>query len=171
VPDGYGPIFVFQPVPAWRNKTWLQPAVVIAAVVLAVAAGTWLIGAIRRRVRRKRDLSFQPPASPRWLLASRLGIVASLLFLLLIGSIIMMFSGDSFWVLTDPAVPFLRLVQLSALLAVIGAIAAVLAAVRSWREPETRRWPAIGRSVTALACLVCAYVAIAFHFLTLHLQY
>lgn len=171
VPDGYGPIFVFQPVPAWRNKSWLQPAIVVAAVVLAIATGSWLIGAIRRRVHRKRHPSTPKLATPRWLLAARLGAVASLLFLLLIGSILMMFSSESFWVLTDPAVPFLRLVQLFALLAVIGAVAAILAAIWSWRASPVQKWPAIGRTATALACLVCAYVAIAFHFLTFSLQY
>jgi CubicO group peptidase (beta-lactamase class C family) len=172
VPDGYGPIFVFQPVPGWRSKSWLQPAVLGAGIVLIVFAGTWLIGAVRQRVRRKRNPSLgQAGPTARWLKVSRLTNLACLAFLLLIGSILMMFSSESFWVLTDPAVPFLRLVQLFGLLAVIGGIAGVFAAFRSWREPQNGRMYAIGRTLTALACLVCAYVALAFHFLSLRLVY
>jgi hypothetical protein len=171
VPDGYGPIFVFQPVPAWRNKSWLQPAVVVSAIVLAVAAGAWPIGALRRRARRKRDPSAPTLTTSRWVLASRLASIVSLVFLLLVGSIIVMFSSEAFWVLTEPAVPFLRLVQLFGLFTVIGAIAAVIAAAWSWRESPVRRWPAVGRTITALACLVCAYVVVAFHFLAFDLQF
>jgi hypothetical protein len=68
-------------------------------------------------------------------------------------------------------VPFLRLVQFVALLTVLGAIVAVVAAVEGWREPQVRRWPAVGRTLTALACLVCAYVVLVFHFLTIRLIY
>jgi CubicO group peptidase (beta-lactamase class C family) len=172
VPDGYGPIFVFQPVPGYRSKGWVQPAVVIAAVVLAVAVVTWLVGAVRQRARRKRNPSLpQPAPTSRWVRLSHFSALAAFVFLLLIGSILVMFSGETFWVLTDPAVPFLRLVQLVALLTVLGAIVAIVASVEGWREPQVRRWPAVGRTLTALACLVCAYVVLVFHFLSLRLIY
>ena len=51
VPDGYGPIFVFQPVPAWRDKTWLQPVLLGSGVVLALALLVRLVGFGRRRWR------------------------------------------------------------------------------------------------------------------------
>jgi hypothetical protein len=85
--------------------------------------------------------------------------------------LIVLFSGQSLWVLTDPAVPLLRLVQLAALLSVLGAIAAVYAAGWSWRNASESRWLSVGRTLVAFATLVCAYVAIAFHFLALRLQY
>jgi hypothetical protein len=172
VPDGYGPIFIFQPVEGWRAKSWLQPAIVLAAIVLAVAVGVWLVGSARQFVRRRRNPSAAPAVTtPRWVLWTRLASLASLVFLLLVASILVMFSSENFWVLSSPATPFLRLVQLFGLLSVVGAIAAVFAAVQSWRAPGERRSLSIGRSATALACLVVAYVAVAFHFLAIHLNY
>jgi CubicO group peptidase (beta-lactamase class C family) len=171
VPDGYGPIFVFQPVPGWRSKSWLQPAIALAAVIVLIGSITWVVGAIRRRVLRRRGTPVPAAPNSRWPLYSRLAGALSLLFIGLVGVLIAMMSGDSLWILTDGAVPFLRLVQLSALLAVIGAIASVVAAVWSWRGKQEGRWRSVGRSLTALACLVFAYLALAFHFLSPSLQY
>jgi CubicO group peptidase (beta-lactamase class C family) len=171
VPDGYGPIFVFQPVPGWRSKSWLQPAIALGAVIVLIGSIAWGVGAIRRRVLRRRGTPLPAAPNSRWPLFSRLAGVLSLLFIVLVGATIAMMSGDSLWILTDGAVPFLRLVQLSALLAVIGAIASVIAAVWSWRGKQEGRWRSVGRSLTALACLVFAYLALAFHFLSPSLQY
>jgi uncharacterized membrane protein YbhN (UPF0104 family) len=159
-------------VEGWRAKSWLQPAIVLSGLVLAIAVGAWLIGGVRRFVRRRRNPSaVSAAASPRWILWTRLASLASLAFLVLVASILVMFSSENFWVLSSPATPFLRLVQLFGLLSVVGAIAAVFAAVQSWRVPGERRWLSVGRSATALACLVVAYVAVAFHFLAIHLNY
>jgi CubicO group peptidase (beta-lactamase class C family) len=171
VPDGYGPVFVFQPVPTWRSKGWLQPALIGAGIVLVIASATWLVQSLSRGVRRLRKIPVAAPARARWVTASRLASVAGLLFLAFIVMLIMMFSGQSLWVLTDPAVPLLRLVQLAALLSVLGAVAAVYAAGWSWRTPAEGRWLSVGRTLVALATLICAYIAIAFHFLAIHLQY
>jgi hypothetical protein len=48
---------------------------------------------------------------------------------------------------------------------------AVIAAVDTWRAPTRKLSLSIGRTVLAAACLVWAYVAIAFHFLSISLQY
>jgi hypothetical protein len=56
-------------------------------------------------------------------------------------------------------------------LTVIGAIVAVLVAVDTWRSTARTRTLVIGRTALAAACLVWAYVAIAFHFLSPGLQY
>jgi hypothetical protein len=62
-------------------------------------------------------------------------------------------------------------VQLSALIAVLGAIVAVIVAVDTWRAPEHKVSLSIGRTALAAACLVWAYVAVAFHFLSPGLHY
>jgi hypothetical protein len=54
---------------------------------------------------------------------------------------------------------------------VIGAIVAVVVAVDTWRAPERKLSLSIGRTALAAACLVWAYVAVAFHFLSIRLQY
>ena len=63
------------------------------------------------------------------------------------------------------------LLQFSALGAVIGAVLAVISAVATWRAPSQKLSLSIGRSVLAAGCLIWAYVAVAFHFLAIHLQY
>src|SRR6185369_1663317 len=179
VPDGYGPIFVFQPVPGWRSKSWLQPVIIASAGVVTIASVIWLIAGargLRARWRKKpasdAGISSTPPMPrSRWILASRLAGVASLVFVLFLVAMLIMFSGSSLWILTSAAVPFVRLVQLAALLATLGAIVSVVAAVSSWRSPFDSRWRSVGRTLIALSCVVLAYVAIAFHFLSPSLRY
>jgi hypothetical protein len=172
VPDGYGPIFVFQPVPGWRSKGWLQPLILVSATVVTIGSLLWLIGGVRRLIARwRKSASRQTRPQPRWVLAARLATVASLVFVLFLGAMLIMFSGDSLWILTTAAVPFVRFVQLAALLATLGAIVSVVVSVSSWRSTIDTRWRSIGRTLIALSCLVLAYVAIAFHFLTPTLRY
>jgi hypothetical protein len=85
--------------------------------------------------------------------------------------VLLMFSSASFWVISSEASWFVRLLQLSALGAVIGAVISVIAAVDTWRAPTRKLSLSIGRSLLAASCLVWAYVAVAFHFLAIHLQY
>ena len=63
VPDGYGPIIVFQRPPAWRDKTWLQPAVVVAGAVVVLALLIRVIGFLRRRFARARAPARRRPES------------------------------------------------------------------------------------------------------------
>jgi hypothetical protein len=182
VPDGYGPIFVFQPVPGWRSKAWLQPVIVVSAAVVTIASVIWLVAGVRRvfaRWRKRRAGESAAPAPDatalalrsRWVLASRLASVAALVFVLFLVTMLIMFSGESLWILTTAAVPFVRLVQLAALLATIGAILSVVAAAWSWRSGVDSRWRSIGRTLVALSCMALAYVAVAFHFLSPTLRY
>jgi CubicO group peptidase (beta-lactamase class C family) len=171
VPHGYGPIFVFQRTRAWRSKAWLQPAILVAGLVLAVAVVARFVGLLRRRFKRT-AVPVEAPAGDRRL--QRLAWaapLACLLFALCAGLIVAMLSGDSYWLLSSGAKPLLRLVQLIALVAVLGAAAAVWVAVAGWRSSVGNRWRAVGRTAVAAACLVWAYVAIAFHFLSLRLHY
>lgn len=171
VPDGYGPIFVFQPTPAWRNKAWLQPAILVAGLILAVAVIARFVGFLRRRFKRTAAPVETPAGDRRLQRLAWAAPLACLLFAIFAGLIVAMLSGDSYWLLSSGAKPFLRLVQLIALVAVLGAVAAVWVAVAGWRSPVGNRWRAVGTTAVAAACLVWAYVAIAFHFLSLRLHY
>ena len=168
VPDGYGPVFVFQPVPAWRDKTWLQPVLLGSGLVLALALLVRLVGFIRRRWRRAPANVPVDASTSRLSLAA---VVSGSLFVAMVLMMLTMFSGESFWIISSDARWLLRLVQLTALLAVLGSSAAVVAAARSWRSPAAAVRLSIGRSVLAAACLAWAYVAIVFHFLALRLSY
>ena len=170
VPDGYGPIIVFQRPPAWRDKRWLQPAVVVAGSVIVLALLIRVIAPLRRRFARSAATAPATVVDPN----RRRSLVAILLcfaFIALAVSVLLMFSSASFWVISSDARWFVRLLQLSALAAVIGAVISVIAAVDTWRAPARKLSLSIGRTVLAAACLVWAYVALAFHFLAIRLQY
>jgi hypothetical protein len=123
------------------------------------------------RWRKKPTSNAVPLPRSRWILAWRLANLAALVFVLLLGSMLIMFSGESLWILTSAAVPFVRVVQLAALLTTLGAIVSVLAAAWSWRSGVDGRWRSVGRTLLALSCVALAYVAISFHFLTPTLRY
>jgi CubicO group peptidase (beta-lactamase class C family) len=170
VPDGYGPIIVFQRPPAWRDKRWLQPAILVAGAVVVLALLIRVIGPLRRRFARSAAAAAVPLADPN----RRRSLVAILLcsaFIALAVAVLLMFSSESFWVISSDARWFVRLLQLSALAAVIGAAISIFAAVDTWRAPTSRLSLSIGRTALAAACLIWAYVAVAFHFLAIRLQY
>jgi|KBSSwiStaDraftv2_1062776.scaffolds.fasta_scaffold12882_6 CubicO group peptidase (beta-lactamase class C family) len=170
VPDGYGPIIIFQRPPAWRDKRWLQPAIVVGGAVVVLALLIRVIGSLRRRFSRSATAIPAPVADAnrgRTLTA----ILLCFAFIALAVTVLLMFSSASFWVISSDASWFVRLLQLSALGAVIGAVISVIAAVDTWRAPTRKLSLSIGRSLLAASCLVWAYVAVAFHFLAIHLQY
>ena len=169
-PDGYGPIFVFQPVPAYRDKRWLVPALGLAAAILVIAVISWSIAAVRRW---RRPHTSQPRArqSQRVRTISKLSGIACAVFLALAVCVVMLSSGETFWIFSSDATLFLRLVQLSALLAVLAGLGASIAAIASWRASSERFRSSLAATSIAVACLICAYVVLVFHFLSLHLQY
>jgi hypothetical protein len=169
VPDGYGPIIVFQPPPAWRDKRWLQPAVIVAGAVVVLALLIRVIGPVRRRF--VRTAAGPAPVADRNRTRSLVAILLCSAFIALAVSVLLMFSSESFWVISSDARWFVRLLQLAALAAVIGSVVAIVAAVDTWRAPTRKLSLSIGRTVLAAACLVWAYVALAFHFLAIRLQY
>ena len=170
VPDGYGAIIVLQRPPAWRNKTWLQPAIFVAGAIVALALVIRVVGSLRRRFGRSRAIE-PAPAADRNRNRSLVAILSCFVFIALAVTVLLMFSSQSFWVISSDGRWFVRLLQLSALVAVIGAVIAVLVAVDTWRAPTRRLSLSIGRTALAAACLVWAYVAVAFHFLAPSLQY
>ena len=170
VPDGYGPIIVFQRPPAWRDTRWLQPAVVVAGSVIVLALLIRVIAPLRRRFARSAATAPATVVDPNRG-RSLVAILLCFAFIALAVSVLLMFSSASFWVISSDARWFVRLLQLSALAAVIGAVISVIAAVDTWRAPARKLSLSIGRTVLAASCLVWAYVALAFHFLAIRLQY
>jgi CubicO group peptidase (beta-lactamase class C family) len=167
-PDGYGAIIVKQRAPAWRNKAWLMPAVLVATTIVVLALLIRVVGFLRRRFSRAGVAAPVADRNRRRSLAAILGCASFITLCLLV---LAMFAGQNFWVISSDARWFLRLVQLSALLAVIGAVVAVLVAVDTWRAPGRKLSLSIGRTALAAACLFWAYVAVAFHFLSIRLHY
>jgi CubicO group peptidase (beta-lactamase class C family) len=168
VPDGYGAIIVLQRPPLWRNKAWLAPAILIAGSIVALALLIRVVGFVRRRFSRVSTPAIVADRNRRRSLAA---ILSCAVFMAFCFVVLTLFSSESFWVISSDGRWFVRLLQVSALLAVIGAIVAVIVAVDTWRAPERKLSLSLGRTALAAACLVWAYVAIAFHFLSIRLQY
>jgi Beta-lactamase len=171
VPDGYGPVFVFQPAPGWRDMRWLVPALITASLLLVIRMLSWLIATIRRRLRRIPRSEPQPGMFGRLSRGAKMASLCCLVFATLLGVVVLLSSGNSFWIFSSAATPFLRVIQLFALLTVIGAAVTTVAAIGSWRTPGERWWRSLWTTAIAAGCLVFAYVAIAFHFLSLQLHY
>jgi CubicO group peptidase (beta-lactamase class C family) len=168
VPDGYGAIIVKQRPPLWRNKAWLMPSSIVATAIVALALLIRVSGFLRRRFARASAPVIVADRNRRRSLAAILGCAVFIALCLLV---LAMFAGQNFWVISSDGRWFLRVLQLSALLAVLGAIVAVIVAVDTWRAPARTLSLSIGRTALAAACLVWAYVAVAFHFLSVRLQY
>ena len=168
VPDGYGAIIVFQRPPLWRNKAWLVPAVMVAGGIIGLALLIRVIAFLRRRFSRAGAAAVAADRNRRRSLAA---ILSCAIFIGSCLTVLTMFSSESFWVISSDGRWFVRLVQLSALLCVLGAIVAIIVAVDTWRAPARTLSLSIGRTALAAACLVWAYVAVAFHFLAVRLQY
>jgi CubicO group peptidase (beta-lactamase class C family) len=168
VPDAYGAIIVKQRPPAWRNKAWLMPTVFVATAIVVVALLIRVVGFLRRRFSRAGAAAPVADRNRRRALMAMLGCGSFIALCLLV---LAMFAGETFWVISSDARWFLRLVQLSALLAVLGAIVGIVVAIDTWRAPERKLSLSIGRTALAAACLVWAYVAVAFHFLSIRLHY
>ena len=149
---------MFQRPPAWRDKRWLQPAVMVAGAVVVLTLLIRVIGPLRRRFARSAAAT-PAPVADRNRRRSLIAILLCFAFIALAVSVLLMFSSESFWVISSDARWFVRLLQLSALAAVIGSVVAVIAAVDTWRAPTRKLSLSIGRTVLAAACLVWAYVA------------
>jgi CubicO group peptidase (beta-lactamase class C family) len=158
--DGYGPVFVFQLVPGYRDRQWLVPVIWAAGMVLAAAAAFAVVSMIRRRRTRGWVSNTLSAAG-----------VSGLVFLALGYTLVTLSSGDSTWIFSSAAMPFIRVIQLSALLALLTAGAAVAAAIRSWSLSTEPARTSMARTLICMACLVLAYVVLTFHFLTLRLDY
>lgn len=146
VPDGYGPIMIFTRPPAWRGKAWLQPAIAIAGAVVILALLIRVVGFARRRFGRSSAVLPAPAAADRNRRRSLIAILTCCVFIALAVTVLMMFSSASFWVISSDGRWFVRLLQLSALVAVVGSVVAVIGAVDTWRAPAQKLSLSIGRT-------------------------
>ena len=162
------PVFVFQKVAWYQDKTFVQAVVGGSAAVVLLALLFWPMGAILRRHYHNR-LNLDP-AQQRLRLFVRLGCAALLFFVL--AFIIFLLQAFEHPSLATPSYnPLLRLFQLFGWIGVLGMIVTVYAAVRSWREKNFGVWTRLGNSLLALSCFVLVWFAFAHHLFTWNLLY
>ena len=151
VPDGYGPIIVFQRATGVARQAMVAAGGHGRRCSRGAGSAHPRDRSLRRRFARSAAATPAPVADRN----RRRSLIASLLcfaFIALAVSVLLMFSSQSFWVISSDARWFVRLLQLSALAAVIGSVVAVIAAVDTWRAPTRKLSLSIGRTVAG-GCL------------------
>ncbi|MGB7281568.1 MAG: serine hydrolase domain-containing protein [Candidatus Acidiferrum sp.] len=156
-----------QPVPRWKSASWNVPLLIAAAGVLLLTCILWLVAAIVRR-----HFAASLALSHRELLAYRSAHIAAVTWLLfLLGWLLIFDAGFSnFALLSGPLDPWIRLVQLVGLFALVGTVLAI------WNASVTVRatrplWAKVASLLLATACFSLAWFALAFHLIFSTLQY
>jgi len=144
------PVFVFQRVGFWENKSVLLPVFVISLLImlltLVLAPVAWLV---RRHYGYKLDLL----PMERWL---RIGIwIAFALDLIFIAAItgLVVYASSNFDFLSDRGTTWFHLAQVIGVLGAIGTLAVLFSAVYSWMSKRNGIWGKIRATVLALACI------------------
>src|SRR5699024_5676096 len=149
--DYIPPIEVFQPVPGAMSLGSAGPLMALSTVVMLITLLIWALG---WWVRRHYRATLRRPAGGRWTrLSSRLGVLALVVvvvgWMVLIGNI----GADPTLLLHGTAAPWMVLLYVFGVLALLGVVAMIVHAWRCWRVRPHSWWVRIGETVLALAAL------------------
>jgi len=162
------PVFVFERSPMAENSGFDLPVIVTALSILCLTIVLWPVAAlIRRHHGHKLNLT---PEQRRIRLIVRLTCVLNLLFLISFAVFLTM-SEKNIGLLSPRFNPLLRLIQIVGWLGVIGTLAALYNALRSWKEQGLWRWSKLGDTVVALACVAFAWFVFTWNLLHWSLRY
>src|SRR6266446_1480231 len=162
------PVFVFQRSPWNENSSFNLPLIVSAMVVLLLTLLLWPVAAlIRRHYRQPLNLT---PQQRRLRLMVRL---ACLFDLLLVCGLVVFFtmSEKDIGILSPRFNPLLRMIQLVGWVGVLGTLAALYNALRSWQEQGRWLWSKLGDSLIALACVAFVWFVFTWNMLHWSLRY
>jgi len=162
------PVFVFQRSPWNENSSFNLPLIVSAMVVLLLTLLLWPVAAlIRRHYRQPLNLT---PQQRRLRLMVRL---ACLFDLLLVCGLAVFFtmSEKDIGILSPRFNPLLRMIQLVGWVGVLGTLAALYNALRSWQEQGRWLWSKLGDSLIALACVAFVWFVFTWNMLHWSLRY
>ena len=159
---------VFQRVPGFKSLGCVGVLVVIAIVVMLMTMLIWLAGwLVRRHYRRVLDL---PPALLRTRRLSRLGTLAMLVSVLGWVALLVAAGIDENVLLHGSATPWMLLLYVLGVIALLGAVAIVIHAWRN-RSAARSRWVRAGELVLAVAAIYLAWFILAFGLVSFNLHY
>ena len=159
---------VFQRVPGFKSLGCVGVLVVIAIVVMLMTTLIWLAGwLVRRHYRRVLDL---PPALLRTRRLSRLGTLAMLVSVLGWVALLVAAGIDENVLLHGSATPWMLLLYVLGVIALLGAVAIVIHAWRN-RSAARSRWVRAGELVLAVAAIYLAWFILAFGLVSFNLHY
>jgi CubicO group peptidase (beta-lactamase class C family) len=162
------PVFVFQRVP-WYKNTYLNMGLFFGSLaVFGLALVFWPLAALlRRHYARPLELS---PQERRARTSARLVCLIDAAFVLA-----WVWYGTSaeqnLSLLSDSFDPWMRLMQLSGLIGVIGMFPVVYYALRSWGSRERWFWSKAGETLIAMSCIGLTWFVFNWHLLALSLNY
>ena len=162
------PVFVFQRSPWNENSSFNLPLIVSAMVVLLLTLLLWPVAAlIRRHYRQPLNLT---PQQRRLRLMVRLACLFDLLFVCGFAGFFTMSEKD-IGILSPRFNPLLRMIQLVGWVGVLGTLAALYNAFRSWQEQGRWFWSKVGDSLVALACVAFVWFVFTWNMLHWSLRY
>jgi CubicO group peptidase (beta-lactamase class C family) len=160
---------VFQRVPGFKSMGSVGVLVAIAIAVMLVTMLVWFVGwLLRRHYRSALELS---PALRRTRLLSRLGTVAMLASVLGWVALLVAAGIDENVLLHGSATPWMVLLYVLGVIALLGAIAIVAHAWRNWHPAERSRWVRAGETLLALAALYLCWFILAFGLVSFSTSY
>jgi len=166
--DFMSPFMVLEPVPAARNGAWLLPAASLAILVLVLAVLAMPAGWIVRR-RFKLGRAAAGPARQATL-ATRLGALAVLAVLAGWGGIVAAFAKSVSYA-SSVLDPWLWIVQIGGLLALVAALAAGARNLQLAFRPGQDWWRKAWSVLFMLSVLVLAYIAVSFKLVSMSVNY
>jgi CubicO group peptidase (beta-lactamase class C family) len=166
--DDEPPVFVLMPVPAKLNAAWAMPLLFGSIGVLALCVVLWPISIL---VRRRYGQAFA--LSGRAAMLYRLVRVAAIVDLILVAGWLALFSmlGTAIGLLDDPIDPWLRLLQVLGVLAILGAVVGVWNLVTVWRDGARSWWAKVSSLMLAIALLSAVWFILTLHLITASLQF
>jgi CubicO group peptidase (beta-lactamase class C family) len=160
---------VFQRVPGYKSMGCVGPLVGIAVFAMLVTMVIWLIGWLtRRHYRTALDL---PSTLRRTRLLSRWGALAMLTSVLGWLTLLIAAGIDENILLHGSATPWMYLLYVLGVIALLGAIAIVVHTWRTWR-PAQRGWLVrVGETLLALAAIYLVWFILAFGLVSFSVRY
>jgi len=162
------PVFVFEPSPWNQNSSFNLPLIISALVVMLLTLVLWPVAAlIRRHYGQELNVS---PRLRRLRLLVRLACLFNLLFLFGFALFFTMAEKD-IGLLNPRFNPLLRIIQIVGWIGVLGTLAALYNALRSWQEQGRWIWSKLADSLIALACVAFVWFVFTWNLLHWSLRY
>ena len=167
--DAEVPVMIFQRVNGMRSlgsvKLWATLTMLFTLAALLVWLCGWLL---RRHYGKQLELR---PAQRRSRLWSRLG--ALVLFGTLLGWLVLMIAigSDQTLLLEGGIAPWMYLLYVLGVLALLGVLLIVIHAVRAWMAPRRSRWVLLGETLLAFSAVYLAWLIVAFRMISFNVRF
>jgi hypothetical protein len=166
--DDVPPVAVWQPVTALDDAAWNLPLLFATCAIFACALIAWPVAALVRRhkgvaLAMTRRQKYRRLATRVVIFASGLSLAGWILFLLR--------SSTDLALLSDASDGFLRLLQMLAIVAVLGLALVVWNYIELLRRRDVGAWPKIGHGMITFACAASVWFIVWFDLTRAQLDY